>query len=99
MTTLKRLELWYESHYNGDWEHEHGIRIDTLDNPGWTVDIALTGTGLENKFFKPMKTQRSEANWIHCFIQNNCFCIRCGPLNLEKGLIQFLGWVEIHVGT
>ncbi|GHB54781.1 hypothetical protein GCM10010331_48120 [Streptomyces xanthochromogenes] len=32
---LDRLQSWYSAQCNGDWEHEWGIKIDTLDNPGW----------------------------------------------------------------
>jgi hypothetical protein len=31
------LEQWYFRQCNGDWEHTHGIIIETLDNPGWAV--------------------------------------------------------------
>ena len=27
------LQSWYQSQCDGDWEHEFGIRIETLDNP------------------------------------------------------------------
>lgn len=45
---LNRLQNWYRSNCNGDWEHSWGIKIDTLDNPGWIVDIDLRDTCLEN---------------------------------------------------
>jgi hypothetical protein len=38
---LNRLQSWYESHCDGDWEHDKRIRIGTLDNPGWRVYINL----------------------------------------------------------
>ena len=43
------LQDWYLAQCNGDWEHEFGIKIDTLDNPGWSVVIDLLGTNYENK--------------------------------------------------
>ena len=32
---FQRLQKWYKSQCNGDWEHSFGIKIETLDNPGW----------------------------------------------------------------
>jgi len=31
---LQFLQEWYLEQCNGDWEHEFGIKIETLDNPG-----------------------------------------------------------------
>ena len=43
-TGADRLSAWYAKHCNGDWEHSDGVKIETLDNPGWLakVDIAST---------------------------------------------------------
>nr|TKK07812.1 hypothetical protein SrhCFBP13529_11555 [Stenotrophomonas rhizophila] len=46
MHALDRLQKWYADQCDGDWEHSFGIRIDTLDNPGWTVSVDLTDTAL-----------------------------------------------------
>jgi hypothetical protein len=32
---LAWLMQWYLAQCNQDWEHEFGITIATLDNPGW----------------------------------------------------------------
>ena len=42
--SLSALEKWYSGQCKGEWEHGYGVRIDTLDNPGWRVHIALHGT-------------------------------------------------------
>ena len=47
MDTLAWIENWYQSQCHGDWEHDYGIKIETLDNPGWRVVIDLAGTELE----------------------------------------------------
>jgi hypothetical protein len=28
------LQQWYADHADGEWEHQNGITIATLDNPG-----------------------------------------------------------------
>ncbi|MFE6026463.1 Imm53 family immunity protein [Streptomyces niveus] len=38
---LDWLRNWYAQQCDGEWEHERGVRIATIDNPGWTVSIDL----------------------------------------------------------
>jgi hypothetical protein len=45
---LSLLQEWYKSQCNGDWEHDFGVKIETLDNPGWYVIIDLEDTDLED---------------------------------------------------
>jgi hypothetical protein len=89
---LEKLEQWYSKHSNGDWEHQHGIKIDTLDNPGWELVIDLKNTELENKVFVQTKIERSENDWYHCSVVENKFIGNCGPLNLQEVLNVFFLW-------
>lgn len=43
MNELIWLQNWFAVQCDGVWEHAHGIKIDTLDNPGWTVHVDLEG--------------------------------------------------------
>ena len=43
---LEWLQDWYLKQCDGGWEHEYGIKIETLDNPGWKVIIDLAYTEL-----------------------------------------------------
>lgn len=52
ISTLSRLQRWYKSNCDGDWEHSYGIDIGNLDNPGWTVKINLDDTPLANVPFQ-----------------------------------------------
>jgi len=51
MDTLSELQKWYEAECDGNWEHHYGVKIDTLDNPGWLVTIDLTDTNFGRKAF------------------------------------------------
>jgi len=42
---LARLERWYAARCDGAWEHQKGVVIETLDNPGWQMRIDLDETG------------------------------------------------------
>jgi hypothetical protein len=42
--SISTLERWYASQCNGDWEYGYGVHIETLDKPGWMVQIDLHNT-------------------------------------------------------
>jgi len=88
------IQNWYRSQCNGDWEHEFGITIATVDNPGWYVTINLTDTNLAGVLFEKVKEEKDEFNWHFCLIRNNNFEASCGPCNLNKILNIFRQWAE-----
>jgi immunity protein 53 of polymorphic toxin system len=92
MSTITALQRWYEAQCNGDWEHDSGIDIGTLDNPGWTVTINLVGTALEDQEFQAVEDLASESDWIKCWIENATFRGVGGPQKLEEILQIFLHW-------
>jgi hypothetical protein len=94
ISPLCKLQDWYQSQCNGDWEHGEGIRIGTLDNPGWAVEIDIRGTNLERRPATDMKIERTECDWLHCFVRDGRFIIRCGVRNLEEGISSFLTWAK-----
>jgi len=86
------LQSWYDQQCDGDWEHEFGIKIDTLDNPGWSVSIDLLGTNLENKKFTKVNQLITENDWIQCNVENYKFHGAGGPQNLMDIINVFLVW-------
>jgi hypothetical protein len=94
MTSLERLEEWYSSHCDGDWEHQYGIKIGTLDNPGWRITIDLTGTVGENKTLDQIKLDRTGSDWLQYWVENHKFSAACGPKNLSEVIDIFCKWFE-----
>src|SRR5947209_7843173 len=86
------IQQWYLEHCDGDWEHQYGIRMETLDNPGWSVTVDLVGTELEGLSFSVIDINRSEENWIYCRVEGDQFKAACGPLNLTEVLNLFRQW-------
>ncbi len=41
---LKWLSDWYRTNCDGNWEHNYGISIETIDNPGWSITIDIEET-------------------------------------------------------
>ena len=93
---LEWLVDWYASQADGDWEHVYGIRIDTLDNPGWSLDIDLSGTAWEGMHQPKQMDARTEHDWCFTEVSENVFRMRCGPRNLREGLQRFRCWIEAH---
>jgi hypothetical protein len=90
---LRRLDEWYRSQCDGDWEHEYGIRIATLDNPGWSVDVSLAETELEARPFEAVSRADGD-DWIFCRVENGVFDGSCGVGQLTEVLEIFLRWAE-----
>jgi hypothetical protein len=91
---LMWLQAWYTALCNGDWEHDEGIQIGTLDNPGWDLRIALTGTAWEAKPFERIKVERDEHDWVHAWVEDVIYNSACGPTNLSEALFIFREWVS-----
>ncbi len=86
---IRFLSEWYHSQCNDEWEHGYGIDLSTIDNPGFSIDVDLTGTKLENVNYKETKIDyEDELNWISVFKKDNKLRGVCGPLMLSKMLIE-----------
>jgi hypothetical protein len=97
-STFTRIQRWYAAQCDGDWEHEYGIRIETIDNPGWRVRIHLEGTDLAGRRFAPREyglRDDSATDWHRIWVENNCFEGAGDPSKLEFILGQFLDWAAL----
>jgi hypothetical protein len=92
---LHRLERWYRGQCDGEWEHHYGVKIDTLDNPGWHVAIDLAATSLDGRSFQGTDMEWAEDDWITSRIEaDGRFHSYCGPTNLWGAVKEFLDWAE-----
>ncbi len=103
-TTLHRIQKWYESCCDGEWEHEFGVRISTLDNPGWAVEINVEGTRAASAAFGRIEFGETDDNytnegdtigpWYVCWRDESAWHAACDPTSLETVLTHFLDWAE-----
>lgn len=91
---IKWLENWYKDNCYDEWEHSYGVRIGTLDNPGWSVEVDLEYTNMEDKEFPELEVDNSDDDWIDCFVRNNQFMGYGDPGKLEEIIKVFKEWVE-----
>ena len=96
MKELERLQAWYLAQCDGEWEHGFGVSISTLDNPGWIVDINLTGTTLASGPFAAVARgmEPDETDWVSCKVEESKFQGAGGASNLGEILGVFLNWAE-----
>jgi hypothetical protein len=94
MSGLQRLQAWYAGYCNGDWEHDCGVKIETIDDPGWCVRVGLRGTPLQSRSFDELERLRAGSQWVHCRVRNGCFEGYGGPLMLEEIVSIFFAWAE-----
>ncbi|HKX28891.1 MAG TPA: immunity 53 family protein [Blastocatellia bacterium] len=94
MDVIEKIQSWYASQCDGDWEHQFGVTIDTLDNPGWSVKIDLVRTSLENVSVDPLKKDHGDQDWIFCEVRNNEFLGAGDPSKLRQILEFFITLTE-----
>jgi hypothetical protein len=92
------LQAWYAMQCDGDWEHEFGVRVETLDNPGWSLAIDLSGTVMAELAYDGREIHRSEHDWFVARVVDQRFEVACGPLNLGEAIHEFRAWVAASPG-
>ena len=80
------ISSWYSEHCNGDWEHQYGLEISTLDNPGWFIEIDIQGTELEGRRSDRFSVSEESDSWLQYWSDGKKFCVACGPKALKSGL-------------
>lgn len=85
-----QLQNWYKSKCNDVWEHEYGLYISTLDNPGWKVNIS----GEEGKEKLEIIVDNNNDDWINIKADDKEFKGYGGPQNLNTILEYATKWIK-----
>lgn len=93
-TIIKWIEGWYAAQCDGDWEHEYGVKIYTLDNPGWGVDIDLSGTESETLHIEYQLFEDDDIHWYGFSVKDAIYRGAGDPGKLERLLHVFKALVE-----
>lgn len=92
MSWVGELQAWFLAHCDGDWEHNNGVSITTLDNPGWSIEIDLIHPELEARSFARHEDHRDADDWIVCWKDELGFRAACGPPGLAETIAVSLDW-------
>ncbi len=102
---LSWLSEWYLAQCDSNWEHGHGITIETLDNPGWMLTVDLAGTALgklpdqvvSRGGIPPSAENGNVAGsrrWHDAQVSNGRFTGACDPLGLGELVLVFRDFVR-----
>ena len=92
-SVYQRLQEWYQGQCDGDWEHNNGVKIESLDNPGWMLTVDLGDTEWVDLKADLHRVVRSENDWCQYLISKWQFKGAGGPLNIEEVIESFLNLV------
>ena len=93
MSVLSELQEWFASQCDGDWEHGHGIRIESLDNPGWFVIVDLARTALASAKFEEIKVDNGRGEWAAIRVTDDgVWQAASDPGGLEAAIARCLSW-------
>jgi hypothetical protein len=94
-TDLEWLGEWFEHQCDGDWEHQLGVRIETLDNPGWSFRVDLTGTTLSEEAFASQEVDDGE-RWMRLWKDDDAavFHGAGSPTMLPMMIERFSEWTS-----
>lgn len=87
---IEIITKWYQIKCDGQWEHEYGIEIKNIDNPGWCIQIKED----EKKLPFTYEVEFSDENWVHIKATEYNFSAYGGPINLNELLEQAAKWLN-----
>jgi hypothetical protein len=105
MDPFEWLERWYQEQCDGEWEHHYGVTIETLDNPGWLVQVDFRGIDPEalaaDRVLAVLGEPPGDENgneggpiWMTCDIKSGRFIGAGDPTQLRAILAELRSFVE-----
>lgn len=94
METLAWLQEWYVARCDGEWEFREGIQVLSTSNPGWSVEINVSDTPLEEASIPFTKFEKSASDWYGYFVEDALFVGSGDPAKLGAILQVFRNLIE-----
>tara|TARA_R110000744_G_scaffold49375_1_gene107270 strand:+ start:203 stop:499 length:297 start_codon:yes stop_codon:yes gene_type:complete len=85
MDILDWIQDWFKDNCDGNWEHGDAIQINTLDKPGWEVEIDISNTSIASMNLDWILNENDKDDWYGVKIANQKF-IAAG----DAGKLKFL---------
>ena len=92
METLDRLQEWFATACDGDWEHGSGFTLESLDNPGWMLKVDLNELDIDVADMD-LSEERGGTDWLAVRVVAGRLRVVCGPRDLREALDRFLDLV------
>ncbi|WP_426491658.1 immunity 53 family protein [Hymenobacter sp. 102] len=94
MDALAWLQQWYKSQCDGEWEFRQGIKILSVSNPGWSVEIDVSDTVLEDVSIEPRGHNKTPDDWYGFVLEDGLFVGSGDSSKLEFIILAFKGLLE-----
>jgi hypothetical protein len=94
MEILTWLQAWYVARCDGEWEFREGIKLLSVSNPGWSVEINVSDTLLEDACIPLTQFHQSATDWYGYFLEDALFVGSGDPTKLEVILQVFRSLLE-----
>lgn len=94
MDALAWLQAWYTFQCDGAWEDEHGLKLETVDNPGWLLTVDLEETPLEGATLNEHRVERNNDDWLFLRADGRTFTGAGGARNLLEVIESFRRFAE-----
>jgi len=88
------LASWYSARCDGEWEHEFGVRLETIDNPGWNLQVDLVGTEMEGRVVDQVTQIPEGGGWVIIASDGSVFEASCDPMSLRLVVHEFEKFVR-----
>ncbi|WP_433366812.1 Imm53 family immunity protein [Actinoplanes sp. CA-142083] len=88
------LASWYVAHCDGEWEHEFGVRIETVDNPGWNLRVDIIGTEMEGRIATRGRREFEGGGWLIVESDGRSFEASCDAMSLRLAVQEFKKFVD-----
>lgn len=99
MEILTWLREWYIVRCDGEWEFREGIKLLSTSNPGWSVEINVSDTHLENAHIPVQNGEKSESDWYAYLVEDAMFFGSGDPTKLEVILQVIRNLIENDLPT
>lgn len=95
-STIAWISNWFSNQCDGDWEHENQIKIYTVSNPGWFVEIELSDTDFEDLELEGGSVDNSESDRFFYKVSGGKFTGSGDLSKLEHLLSKFRTVIELE---
>lgn len=88
---------WFDAQCDGDWEHQFGWSIVTLDNPGVYIKIDLDQTYLAKIPLEEIEVENSDNDWCSVRKIDNGLCLEgAGSTSQMDYMIKVISEYLLH---
>ena len=95
---------WYVAQCDGRREHDYGVRLGTLDNPGWLLTVDLIHSDLQGQDMPELNEGCNpeghpvSPRWLHASVRANVFRAACDPTQVAR-LFQIFDAFRRSIGS